>query len=111
MRAREPGRGTPSRSTPLPAGTTRPTTALAQMNAPEDKVTIKVTVTHGVTTLYTGALKNMGTLAGPGTVATGGTDAITFLFSLPVSAGNTFQTLTQDLTVTYTGTQLAGTAR
>jgi spore coat-associated protein N len=72
---------------------------------------LQVTVTHGVTTLYTGALKNMGTLAGPGTVATGGTDAITFLFSLPVSAGNTFQTLTQDLTVTYTATQLAGTAR
>jgi hypothetical protein len=47
----------------------------------------------------------------PGTVATGGTDAVTFLFSLPVSANNTFQTLTQDLAITYTATQLAGTAR
>jgi len=44
-------------------------------------------------------------------VATGGTDALSFLFSFPVTANNTFQTLTQDLTITYTATQLAGTAR
>ncbi len=29
----------------------------------------------------------------------------------PTSAGNAFQALTQDLTITYTATQLAGTAR
>jgi hypothetical protein len=44
-------------------------------------------------------------------VPAAGTDALTFVFSLPASAGNTFQALTQDLTITYTATQLAGTAR
>ena len=72
---------------------------------------LQVTVTRTALTLYTGALKNMGTVVVPGTVATGGTDAVSFLFSLPVSANNTFQTLTQDLAITYTATQLAGTAR
>jgi hypothetical protein len=72
---------------------------------------LQVTVTRAAATLYTGALKNMGTVVVPGTVATGGTDAVSFLFSLPVSANNTFQTLTQDLAITYTATQLAGTAR
>lgn len=72
---------------------------------------LQVTVTRGATTLYTGALKNMGTLSVAATVAPGGTDTVGYLFSLPVSAGNTLQTLTQDLTITYTATQLAGTAR
>ncbi|HAF11066.1 MAG TPA: hypothetical protein DCK98_13430 [Chloroflexi bacterium] len=71
---------------------------------------LQVTVTRGATTLYTGALKNMA-LAASGTVAAGGTDTLTFDFLLPTSADNTFQTLTQDFTITYTGTQLAGTAR
>ena len=65
---------------------------------------------RGATTLYTGALKNLA-LAASGTIAAGGTDTLTFDFSLPTSAGNTFQTLTQDFTITYTATQLAGTAR
>jgi hypothetical protein len=44
-------------------------------------------------------------------VAVGGTDTVGYVFSLPVSAGNTFQALTQDLTITYTATQLPGAAR
>jgi hypothetical protein len=36
---------------------------------------------------------------------------LTFDFSLPSTAGNSFQTLTQDFTITYTATQLAGSAR
>jgi hypothetical protein len=71
---------------------------------------VQVTVKRGATTLYTGALKNMVLAASP-TVAAGGTDTLTFDFSLPTSAGNTFQTLTQDFTITYTSTQLAGAAR
>ncbi len=71
---------------------------------------LQVTVKRGATTLYTGALKNL-VLAASGTIAAAGTDTLTFDFSLPVAAGNTFQTLTQDFTITYTATQLAGTAR
>jgi len=71
----------------------------------------QVTVKRGATTLYTGALKNMSLAASPTIAATSGTDTLTFDFSLPTSAGNTMQSLTQDFTITYTATQLAGTAR
>jgi spore coat-associated protein N len=60
--------------------------------------------------IYSGALKNL-IVPASGTIAAAGSDYLTFVFSLPVSAGNTFQALTQDFTVTYTATQLAGTAR
>jgi hypothetical protein len=73
---------------------------------------IQVTVKRGATVLYgPGALKNL-VLPASGTIAgSGGTDTLTYDFSLPVGAGNTFQTLTQDFTITYTATQLAGAAR
>jgi spore coat-associated protein N len=71
---------------------------------------IQVTVKRGATTLFTGPLKNLALAASP-TLAASGTDTLTFDFSLPVAAGNTFQTLTQDFTITYTATQLAGAAR
>jgi spore coat-associated protein N len=71
---------------------------------------IQVTVKRGATVLFTGALKNLALAASP-TVGAAGTDVLTFDFSLPVSAGNTFQTLSQDFTITYTSTQLAGAAR
>ena len=72
---------------------------------------LQVTASRGATVLYTGALKNMGTVSVAAPVAAGATDTISYLFSLPVSAGNSFQQLSQDLTITYTATQLAGTAR
>ena len=71
---------------------------------------LQVTVKRGAAVLYTGALKNMA-LAASGTIAVAGTDTLTFDFSLPATADNTFQTLTQDFTITYTATQLAGTGR
>ncbi|MDP9246260.1 MAG: CalY family protein [Chloroflexota bacterium] len=71
---------------------------------------VQVTVKRSATTLYTGALRNLALGASP-TVAAGGTDTLTFDFSLPTAAGNTFQNLTQDFTITYTSTQLAGAAR
>jgi len=71
---------------------------------------LQVTVKRGATTLYTGALKNM-SIPASGTIAAGATDTLTFDFSFPSAAGNTFQTLSQDFTVTYTATQLAGAAR
>ena len=60
--------------------------------------------------VYSGALKNMA-IPASGTVAAAGSDYLTFVFSLPTTAGNTFQSLTQDFTVTYTATQLGGAAR
>ena len=60
--------------------------------------------------VYSGALKNMA-IPASGTVAAAGSDYLTFVFTLPTTAGNTFQSLTQDFTVTYTATQLAGAAR
>ncbi len=60
--------------------------------------------------VYTGALKNLSVPAS-GTIAAAATDQLTYVFSLPAAAGNSFQGLTQDFTVTYTATQLAGAAR
>ncbi|MEA2662384.1 MAG: spore coat-associated protein [Chloroflexota bacterium] len=71
---------------------------------------LQVTVKRGATTLYSGPLKTM-SLPASATIAAGATDALTLDFSLPTSADNTFQSLTQDFTITYTATQLAGAAR
>ena len=71
---------------------------------------LQVTVKRGVTVLYTGALKNLA-LAASGTIAPAGTDTLTYDFTFPTAAGNTFQSLNQDFTVTYTATQLAGSAK
>jgi spore coat-associated protein N len=71
---------------------------------------IQVTVHRGATQVYTGALKTLALAASP-TVAASATDTLTFDFSLPTAAGNTFQSLSQDFTITYTATQLAGAAR
>jgi spore coat-associated protein N len=60
--------------------------------------------------VYSGALKNLAVPAS-GTIAAAGSDYLTFVFSLPTTAGNTFQNLSQDFSVTYTATQLAGTVR
>jgi len=71
---------------------------------------LQVSVKRGLTVLYTGALKNLAIPASP-TVAPAATDTLTFDFNLPTTADNTFQGLTQTFTITYTATQLAGTAR
>ncbi len=71
---------------------------------------LQVTVKRGVTVLYTGALQSM-TIPASGTIAPAGTDTLTFDFSFPSTAGNTMQGLSQDFTITYTATQLAGSAK
>jgi spore coat-associated protein N len=71
---------------------------------------LQVTVKRGAAVLYTGALKNLA-IPASGTIAAGATDTLTYDFTFPTAAGNTFQTLAQDFTVTYTATQLAGAAR
>jgi len=71
---------------------------------------LQVTVKRGATVLYTGALKNLA-VAASGTVNAGATDTLTYDFSFPSAAGNSFQNLSQDFTITYTATQLAGSAK
>ena len=72
---------------------------------------LQVNVKRGAASLYSGPLKNMVLAASPTITATTGTDTLTFDFSLPVTAGNSMQTLSQDFTITYTATQLAGSAK
>ena len=55
--------------------------------------------------LYTGPLSALGTMAGPGTLAPGGTELLRYTFALPVSASDAFQGLLQDLTLVFTATQ------
>jgi len=71
---------------------------------------IQVNVKRAGTSIYNGALKNL-TFTSGGTIAAGANDNLTMDFSFPTSAGNGLQTLSQDFTITYTATQLAGTTR
>jgi len=71
---------------------------------------LQVTVKRGATVLYTGALKNMA-LSASGTIAASATDTLTYDFSFPSTGTNAMQNLTQDFTITYTATQLAGSAK
>jgi hypothetical protein len=50
-------------------------------------------------------------LAGPNSLAAGGTDYLTYSISLPTSADNTFQGKSSTLSLTFTGVQASGTAR
>lgn len=71
---------------------------------------LQVTVKRGATVLYSGALQSMA-LAASGTIAAGATDTLTYDFAFPSSGTNAMQGLTQDFTITYTATQLAGSAK
>ncbi|HUQ41587.1 MAG TPA: TasA family protein [Candidatus Limnocylindrales bacterium] len=71
---------------------------------------LQATVKRGTTVLYTGALKNLA-IPASGTIAAGATDTLSFTFSFPTSATNAMQGLSQDMTITYTATQLAGSAK
>ena len=56
------------------------------------------------------AVTNM-TLSGANALNAGGTDYLTFSVSLPTAADNTFQGKSASLSLTFTGTQRAGSAR
>ncbi|MDE3103465.1 MAG: hypothetical protein KGJ98_14690 [Chloroflexota bacterium] len=71
---------------------------------------IQVSVKRGATSLFSGALKDLAIPASV-TIAPSATDVLTFDFSLPAAADNTFQGLTQTFTITYTATQLPGSSR
>jgi Camelysin metallo-endopeptidase len=50
-------------------------------------------------------------LTSPASLAAGGVDNLVFSISLPTSAGNTFQSKSATLSLTFTGVQRTGTAR
>jgi hypothetical protein len=60
--------------------------------------------------VYSGTVQAL-SLPTSGTIAASGTETLTFVFSFPTAADNTYQTKTETFTITYTATQLAGTAR
>ena len=63
------------------------------------------------TTLVTGPAVTTAQLTNAASLTAGGTDHLLVSLSLPTSADNTFQTLSNGVTMTFTGTQAAGTAR
>ena len=71
---------------------------------------LQVSVKRGTTSLYSGPLKDLA-IPASATIAPSSTDTLTFDFSLPTAADDTFQGLTQTFTITYTATQLPGSAR
>jgi len=61
--------------------------------------------TSGGAVLYAGPLSGLGVLAGPTTLAPGGTELLRYTFDFPASASNTFQGLVQDLTLVFNAVQ------
>jgi len=62
--------------------------------------------TPGGVVLYSGPLGGLGSVAAPNVVAAGASDDLVYAFALPLSAANTFQGLSQDLTIAFTAVQL-----
>lgn len=65
--------------------------------------------TNGTVVYAAGGLKNLAVPSS--TLAVSAVDYLTIVVSLPSSADNTFRNLTQDVTITFTATQLAGSAK
>lgn len=77
-----------------------------------DKVDgLQVTVSGDAGQIYSGSVSDLAGLASGTTVPAGDTEVLTYVFSLPSSAGNDFQGLSQGIGLTYDATQLAGQAR
>jgi hypothetical protein len=62
-------------------------------------------------TIMSGSALRNATLSSPASLTAGGTDYLTFSVSLPTTADNSFQGLSASLSLVFTGTQRAGTAR
>jgi hypothetical protein len=62
-------------------------------------------------TILSGPAVSSAALTNPSALTAGGTDYLTFSISLPTTADNTFQGKSAALSLVFTGTQRAGTAR
>ena len=77
----------------------------------DKKKGIQVTLTGDSGHLYSGRISQLIGVPTGTELSLGGTEVLTFVFSLPNSAGNPFQGLSQGITITYNATQLSGEAR
>ena len=72
---------------------------------------LQVTVSGDAGQIYSGPVSGLAAAASGTVVSASGTEVLTYVFSLPGSAGNAFQGLSQGIGITYDATQLAGQAR
>ena len=72
---------------------------------------LQVTVSGDAGQIYSGPVSDLAAVASGVVVSASGTEVLTYVFSLPGSAGNAFQGLSQGIGITYDATQLAGQAR
>jgi hypothetical protein len=113
-----PGDTMPNRQVVITNSGSAPFTYTAAVSAPATPTAlwtdltngIQVTAYRGAAQLYSGPLSGL-SLPASGTIAAGGTDTLTYNFTFPSSATDSFQNLTQTFTITYTAAQLAGSAK
>ena len=74
-----------------------------------DGLQVNVSDVDGV--IYDGPIADLDEVSAGVEVDAGDTHVLTYVLSLPSSAGNAFQGLTQGIGITYDATQLAGQAR
>ena len=72
---------------------------------------LQVELSNAVGVLYDGPVASLSSVETGIEVAAGSTEVLTYVFSMPNSAGNSFQGLSQGVGITYDATQLAGAAR
>lgn len=72
---------------------------------------LQLSVSGPLGVIYSGHVAGMSSVESGIEVAAGGSEVLTYVFSLPQAAGNEFQGLSQGISVTYDATQLAGAAR
>ena len=72
---------------------------------------LQVVVSDDDGQIYSGPVNGLDAISAGVEVAASDTHVLTFVYSLPSSAGNAFQGLSQGIGITYDATQLAGQAR
>ncbi len=72
---------------------------------------LQVSVHRGPALLYSGPLQGLADVSGGITLRSGERDTLVFVFTFPKTAGNSFQSLKQDLVLTYTPVQFASPSR
>lgn len=72
---------------------------------------LQVTISGDDGQIYSGPVSGISGTSTGVEVAAGSTEVLTYVYSLPQSAGNAFQGLSQGIGITYDASQLAGAAR
>ena len=72
---------------------------------------LQVSVSGDSGEIFAGPISHLAGISSGTVVPAGGTEVLTYVFSLPNATGNAFQGLAQGVGITYDATQLAGQAR